>query len=290
MLHVLDPLSNQDVINYTKPAILTRNEHGELWVRLEHKHASFVVKTKNALAVNYEFSLGDELLVTGNDFEQCYVIGVLNEIRHDALKTKQGATAKIDQQNSCEVLKVEDEHGHLLFEYDAENKKSKVYSPTGSLSFNAPNGDIEFLSANDIKCTSIGGIHLNSASAASVNVSSNKQTTSFNLTNQGALLNAKNVSVHSDQANVTVRNTLLSGQYFKSVLNHSKQVIEKIETIAKNIKQKSTNMYKDVEKLDQTRSGRMRTMVKNQMELKSQSAYIESKKSMNIDGEKINLG
>ncbi|BCE02719.1 DUF3540 domain-containing protein [Marinicellulosiphila megalodicopiae] len=301
MLHTFEQFSNHAEQNYTKPAILTRIDETGMWVRLEHQQASFVVNTINALSTDYVLKMGDKVLVSGDNFQTCYIIGVINETgsnkdskkdtqEKQEITTKQGASAKYVSNEVTDTLSVTDENGYLLFEYDAVKKSSKIYSPKGDISFNAENGNIDFLSANNISCTSMGAINLNSASTASINVASDNKQSSINFTNNGVLLGSESISVNAKQAKLNVSNTLFTGQFFKSVLNHSKQVVDKIETIANVIKLKATNSYKDVEKLDQTRSGRMRTLVKTQMELKSQSAYIESKKAMNIDGEKINLG
>jgi hypothetical protein len=160
MLHMIDQLAHGNV-QFTRPARLTRVDDDTLLVRIEHQQASFVIPARNALADNYRPQVGDELLVSGENFRSCYIIGVLNRAQQtspleQAVSTEQGALARRQLKDGHETLSIEDEQGHLLFEYDASTRKSRLYAAQGDLSLMALDGDIELISGKNIHCRSLG--------------------------------------------------------------------------------------------------------------------------------------
>ena len=300
MLHIIDKLANTGNVQYTRPAVLTRiedsGEDNKLLVRIEHEQASFVMEAKNALAENYSPQVGDELLVSGESFRCCYIIGVLHraESQSDAISqsvtTEQGAVARRQQKDGHETLSIEDEQGHLLFEYDVTEKKSKLYAAQGDLSLTALQGDIELVSGKSIHCKSLGGILLESATAAQLRVASDEECSAVSLTDKGMLLSTKTMGIRAKSADLKINHARYQGKTLNTILERSKAVVGKIETAATRIIERATNVYRHVEELQQTRAKRVRTLVEGTYQLNSETSYIKSKKNVNIDGEKIHLG
>lgn len=292
MLHIIDKLKNNDNVQYTRPAILTRVDEQKMLVRIEYQQASFVIEATNALAVDYQPNVGDELLVSGENFRSCFIIGVLNKVQtNNQISTTQGAVAKSQIKNGHETLSIEDEHGYLLFEYDASEKKSKLYASQGDLSLMALQGNIELVSGKDIHCRSLGSISLDSATATQLRVSSkDEKYSSINLTEKGILLSSERVGVSAEKAEFRIKEGFYEGKNFKCVLERSKAFVGKIETVATRILERATNVYRQVDELEQTKAGRVRTLVKDTYQLNSKTCYIKSEKNVNIDGEKIHLG
>ena len=291
MLHMIDKLANPGNLQYTRPAVLTGLDDKKMLVRIEHEQASFVIEAKNALP-GYQPQVGDELLVSGENFRCCYIIGVLQSQlqTEQTLKSAQGAVAKKQIKDGQEILSIEDEQGHLLFEYDVSEKKSKLYAAQGDLSLIATEGDIELVSGKNIRCKSLGGIIMESATAAQLRVASEDDQSAVSLTDKGLLLSSKKIGLKAESAKLEIEHSQLEGKTFKGVLDRSKLFVGKIETVAVRIMERAKNVYRQVEELQQTRANRVRTLVEGTYQLNSDTTYIKSEKNVNIDGEKIHLG
>ena len=292
MLHKIDQLANPGNLQYTRPASLTGLDDNKLLVRIEHEQASFVIEAINTLP-GYRPQIGDELLVSGENFRCCYIIGVLQEANHQAeqvLKSDHGALARRQVKNGHETISVEDDQGHLLFEYDVEEKKSKLYAARGDLSLIAKEGDIELVSGKNIRCKSLGGIIMESASTAQLRVAGEDDHSAVSLTDKGLLLSSKNIGIKAKNGKINIDHGLFEGKTFKTVLDRSKMLVGKIETIATRILERAKNVYRNVEELQQTRANRVRTLVQGTYQLNSETSYIKSEKNVNIDGERIHLG
>lgn len=302
MLHMIDKLANPGNVQYTRPAVLTRLDDSangsKLLVRIEHEQASFVIEAKNAMLESYHPQVGDELLVSGENFRCCYIIGILTSAENiaadkkqfEAVSTTQGAVAKCHNKNGHETLSIEDESGHLLFEYDATENKSKLYAAQGDLSLVALQGDIELVSGKNIHCKSLGGLIMESATAAQLRVASEDESSAISLSDKGMLLSSKNMGFRAKSADLKIEHSQYEGKTLKTVLERSKAIVGKIETAATRIIERATNVYRHVEELQQTRANRVRTLVEDTYQLNSETCYIKSEKHVNIDGEKIHLG
>lgn len=294
MLHMIDQLANPGNIQYTRPAVLTGLDETKLLVRIEHERASFVIEAKNALANGYRPQIGDELLVSGENFRCCYIIGVLHKVEKQCgqtLSTEPGALARRKQNNGHETLSIEDEQGHLLFEYDATEKKSRLYAAQGDLSLTALQGDIELVSGKNIHCRSLGGIMMESATAAQLRVAAEHgQHSAVSLTDKGMLLSSQKLGLRAKNGDLKIEHCQFEGDTFKAVLDRTKLMVGKIETVAIRIMERAKNIYRYVEELQQTRASRVRTLVKGSYQLNSKTSYIKSEKNVNIDGERIHLG
>lgn len=292
MLHMIDKLANMDNVQYTRPAVLTGLDNDKLLVRLEHQQASFVIEARNALA-GYQPQVGDELLVSGENFRCCYIIGVLHpagQKPEQTLSTEQGAVARRQNKNGHETLSIEDRQGHLLFEYDVSENKSRIYAAQGDLSLTAMKGDIELVSGRNIHCKSLGGIMMESATATQLRVATADDQSAVSLTDKGLLLSSNSIGVKAKSGKLNIEHSLLEGKTFKGVLDRSRLLVGKIETVAVRIMERAKNVYRHVEELQQTRANRVRTLVEGTYQMNSETTYIKSEKNVNIDGERIHLG
>jgi hypothetical protein len=70
----------------------------------------------------------------------------------------------------------------------------------------------------------------------------------------------------------------------------SRWVVDRMETLAGTLVEKSRNAYRTVEQLAQLKTGRMRTLVDQTFHFKSRKAFLKSDEDFKIKGEKIHLG
>ncbi len=294
MIHALNKIHGTSQQTYVKPAVVTQANGNEFAVRLELNSASFSIKAQNALITSYTPRLGDKVLVCGESLNVCYITGLLSQQTSDKKKkieSASGAKAILNDENEREILAIEDKHGHVIFEYDTATAKSKVYAPTGDLSFNAPNGNVEINSGQQITLRSIGSVTLESLTAAQISVSSpDNKRSSVNITENGILLSSEKLGLNAQKANFNINKAHYNGSLFKASLRNSKLMIGKIETTASRVIGRFKNVYKQVEELHQTRAKRIRTLVDDEYQLRSQNCNINAEKTVKIDGEKIHLG
>lgn len=88
-----------------------------------------------------------------------------------------------------------------MFEYDVSEKKSKIYAPQGDLSLNALHGNIDLVSGKNIRCSSLGSIILESATAAQVRVCTKEdEQSALSLTDKGMVLSSNRLGVNAQEA------------------------------------------------------------------------------------------
>jgi hypothetical protein len=84
--------------------------------------------------------------------------------------------------------------------------------------------------------------------------------------------------------------THFSGQKLFSKVTEAKLLWGKVEVLADKLVSKFKSRFTAVEELDQTRAGRMRSLVRGSYRIKAERINLKTEKSVNIDGERINLG
>ena len=293
MIHSLHPVDNLAQVSYTKPAEVTSVSSTGYHVRLEHLGASFNVNAELAIPRVVQLEVGDRVLVSGTGFEQCFITGLLGEARSrlcPELQTANGAVAVVRKTDQGEeVLAVKNAKGHLLFEYDSQKDQTKVFTPTGDLSFLAPNGDIKFVTGESVICESNRSFEVHTAGFADVQAGLDNPTR-LSMGQEGLIANTRKLKIGAEQAQLNLHDLNYHGERFSGVLANGKLVVGKMETLAKRIVEKAKNVYRQVEELSQLKAKRTRTLVEKQHLVQSGSTQILAKDNVRIDGEGIHLG
>ena len=307
MIHAINKVPGTSRQAYVRPAVITQSNDNELAVRLElnldfNNKASFNIKAQNALVNSYIPQMGDHVLVSGDNLNSCYITGILNQASsvrrplmdsgsQTELLSSTGAKVKLTTKDESDILSLEDKHGHVIFEHDIETGKSKIFSPSGDLSLNAPHGNIEINSGKEIKCQSLGSITIDSATSTQLRVSAKENIqSSISVTQNGLLLSSHRVGLNAKKGEFNIGETSYKGIKFNGVLKQSKLLIGKIETIASRVIERFKNVYTQVEELQQTKAKRVRTLVDDTYQVNAKNCDINAKKTVKIDGEKIHLG
>ena len=254
------------------------------------------ISARLAISLYHELTPGDEVLVVEDNNDNFFVIGVLNQNTENsdpALKmiAADGAFASIKNSAESQTLCVYSNNNELMFEYDPDTKKSRIFSDTEDMVFDAPKGNIEFNAA--------GTIHLNGhlveiTGKSGIGVSVGEM---FEQLESVLTLKPGKISVASQEVNVSARRASFfleeARNNIKAVVSKigsAKLIVDKLETTASLIIEKAKNSYRTTENLNQVKAGRMIMLIQSTFHLKSKSSIIKAEEDVKVKGEKIHLG
>jgi hypothetical protein len=103
-------------------------------------------------------------------------------------------------------------------------------------------------------------------------------------------LSSPNLNIISKHAVFHIEFSRYIGNSFSAVIKQSKLIAGKFETIANDIVTRAKNVFKTVEELTQLKTGRMRTLVKSTLHIRSKNYYQFSEEDYKVNAEKIHLG
>jgi hypothetical protein len=253
------------------------------------------ITARLAIELHQELALSDEVLVVEDNQENFFVIGVLNQKRTTAssnrVSTAEGTYALKNTHEDGETLGVYSKNNELLFEYNSNTKKAKVFSEAENVVFEAPKGNIEFNAAGKIH---FKGHRVELYGRSGIGLSVGKL---FEKVRAGLTLKPGKIDVSSQEIKISARR---AGLFIEEARNNIKTVfsrigsarltVGKLETTASSIIEKTENAYRTIEKLNQVKSGRMRMLIHNTFHLKSKTTVINAEDDVKVKGEKIHLG
>ena len=98
------------------------------------------------------------------------------------------------------------------------------------------------------------------------------------------------VEITARRGRVAIDDMQYAGKRLVAVLERSKLLVGRLETVARTVVTRARDVYRKVTGLTQTRTGRMRTLVDSTYHLKADKVRLKSKKDFKVDGERILLG
>ncbi|MFC1852063.1 hypothetical protein ACFL27_17860, partial [candidate division CSSED10-310 bacterium] len=162
---------------YFGPArVLESNDQdGSVMVCIGSSDGAIETWAVSALAYSTGLTEGDTVLVSGENLNELYIIGILNrnfneDKEKNQLVLKNGVRATLALHNQTEKLLVNSQSGEIIFEYDALTGKYRINAPAGDLEFCARDGNINFISDQDIRFESKRSIEMNTHRGLSMTV------------------------------------------------------------------------------------------------------------------------
>ena len=289
---------SDEMISHFGPGRITAGNNSDnvagvqLSTSLGNKH----VQARIATPLAYPLSVGDEVLVAGDDIHNMYVIGVLFQGKKDEASAQRldiggDAYITLDRSAGAPVLQVFSKHQELLLEYEPESERTHIHIAKGNLEFSAQNGDIVFNSRQAVR---VNGEVIDLAGCSSVQLSVKDMVgqliSSLSLRHNQMQLNSARLGIAAHKADMWVKDGRYTGNRFAAKLAESRLIVGKLTTIAKSVSEKAVNVYRTVEELVQERAGRMRIMVGSTYHIKAENAYMKSQKDFKVNADKIHLG
>jgi hypothetical protein len=242
-----------------------------------------------------DLSLGDTVLVLGEDHGNIYVVGVLSSKKDPVpahrITLDNGAYAQTSKCDGTQKLQVFSDKQTLLFEYDAEQGKARVDVESGDLEFRVRDGDISFNCSRNISFDG-QSIEVRSRSDIRFGIISalGKMLSSMTVQRRSIGLQSPEIQMASQRGDFQIEETEYSGRSVWGRFSTVRLAADKVETLAQNIIAKAKNIYQTVEELTQLRTGRLRTLVKSTYHMKSKNAYLNAEDDFKIKADSIHLG
>ena len=286
-----------EIVNVMRSAVVVaKGEDNLLHVRLEGDEGLRTVWAM-PLAGGGNAAPGDTVLVAGEHYEACYVLGILKRAKTaprkpEAIVTREGATAHIVPQDEGESIQVRDTQNRLLFSYNPQSGKSVLSVAAGDLVLQAPQGNIDLLSGKNVRfwgpqqVSIMGGQSVTLATPAL----SGRLKSALRLGPQNLDLSGQDLRLTAQQADFLVGSGRYQGRTFSATLQSAHLIADKLETLANRIVQRARELFSYVQDISQLKAGRRRTVVKDSYHLKSRRSYIKAEEEIKIDGSRIDLG
>jgi len=239
-----------------------------------------------------EFVEHDEVLVTGEEADQWYVIGVIGKPqRVPRIDIDQGSYAEVSATpagNSVQVFSAADD---LLFEFQPALNRIKLYTDAPNLEVENRTGDLSLrtagrmrLQAQSIEMDSRYRIEMGLAHAPGT-----KQAR-VSLERNQVSLEGEKACINATRGDFRFAELKYTGKRFIGKLAHASITAFRLETTARTMICKARNAYQKVEQLAQLSAGRVRTLVKATYHVKAENTIMKADKDYKVNADKIHLG
>jgi hypothetical protein len=262
---------------YVRPAVVVETDDGRPWICLED--GDIRVPAVVAVAGAPPLRPGDRVLVSGEDLEVCYVIGILGEAAPErSLTTRSGASVAVTSAGGLERIEVRDPEDRLLFAYQPETGQGTLSMPKGNLALHAPEGDIELVSGGSVRCQGGKGVALSAG------------TSSMTLGRTDVSLSSDQLKLASASAQILFAEASYHGVRFSATVEHARLIVKKLESVVVWLFERARSVFRRVEDLHQLEAGRTRTVVQGTHFVKGKRTVIEAEDDVKLDGRRIHLG
>lgn len=204
--------------------------------------------------------------------------------------TRDGASARVEQDGASEVLAVRDRAGRLLFQYDAASGKGMLIMPEGDLVLAAPRGSIEMVAAHGIRAVSAGEIELTSATAAGLRVTGRETESQVRLEGDRAEIDAAALRVSAKESDLDLGDAKARAGALNASVDRAELTFGTLLRSAGRVIEQAENVYQRVSELCELKAGRLRTLVRGSVWMKGEDLTLLAQKDVRVDGERINLG
>lgn len=282
-------------LDYTGPATVLAIHSVDRKVRVSPVNMDEFSTIWAVLALPYDvnISIGDTVLVTGDHPENLYVTGIIkqkNPAQTEDIFLSSGLSATRKKTHDKESLEIKDEQGTLLISFDGESRECRVYGGVGDLKFISPEGNISFAAGKSIQFESEQQLNFQAGDGVHLAASRGSSQSQIGLNPHSVDIKGQQFSLHSQRGKFVIQDTTFLGEKFRATLKHVKLFMHILDSTANTIREKAKNVYKTVEGLFQTRSGRSRTLVESSSHFKAKRIYEIADEDVKIDGKKIHLG
>ncbi len=239
-----------------------------------------------AAILGYAPRAGDRVLVTIDDAGDGWIVGVIEAARTPLLDAALEGGG---------VRRVRDPEGQLVFEYDPVARRAVLHVPDGDLEVSVPGGKLEMSArdgvrvqtARDVEVTAGRSLELRAEAAGAPG--EEPRSSSLKLQPSGAMLAAKVLSAAADRAELVSRALSLHATRVESRVERARHVVGVLETRAGRIVERARDTYREVERLSQTRAGRLKLVAKKTAQLLADQTLVKARERVKIKGESIHL-
>lgn len=201
---------------------------------------------------------------------------------------RSGAYADVSPAESVRVFSSANE---LLFEYDPQSGKTRLFVPKGDLELVAPRGDIRLLAGGNLRLHGQSVIiNARQRLGLAVRAAAGSIQSLVSLGRRRVRVEGEQLEFEAATAKSKFRSSHSESERCETHVQDLRIAVHRMETNADCIIENATNVYRSVADLLQHTAGRMKTLVDSIYQLRTKKAFLKSEDDFKIKGEKIHLG
>ena len=178
-----------------------------------------------------------------------------------------------------------------MFQYDPNTGTAKITPEAENISFEAPNGNIDFNASQYIRFAG-DRIDLNGRAGIGMSVGEvyERLRAAFSLKPGQLRISGPNLQISTRRTDFFANEVRSHIKHFSGQITNVRLIAEKLETIVGSIIERAKNVYRLTENLSHHRAGRIRMLIDTSFHLKSKNSILKSEEKVKVDAEKIHLG
>lgn len=232
----------------------------------------------------YAPAVGDRVLVTVDDAGDAWIVGVIEA----APPTPLLDAALAEGPPGLETIR--DRDGRLLFEYDPAANRAVLHVPQGDLELVVPAGALRMRARDGVAIESAQDLALRAERAVEVSAAGATAAESRLRLQAGEVSIVGSVlTAAADRAELLAKRAGLHAHTVETQAKRARHVVDVLEVRAGRIVERAKDVYREVERLSQTRAGRLRMVAKTAAELVGENTLLKARDRMKVKGERIHL-
>jgi len=229
----------------------------------------------------YAPRVDDRALVFTDGAGARWIIGVMNAPRPSTLLE--------EALESPPVTRVEDKRGRLLFEYDPETDRAVLHAAAGDLELSVPAGALRIEARDGVTLETPADVRIRAE--REVDIASEKAGRSSRVRLQPGEMSLASavVTAAATRAEVLAEKVGVSATQLESHVERARHVAQVVDVRAGRIVERAVDVYREVERLSQTRAGRLKLVAKKAAQLVGENTLVKARDRMKVKGERIHL-
>ena len=246
----------------------------------------------NAIPGYPEFCVDDEVLVTGEGADRLYIIGVLNIApKPSRVDVDGGVYASVSNNEDKKSLQVFSGSDELLFEFEPDTDRIRLYMDTPNLEVQNRTGDLCFNTAGrmHMKARSIeldGRHHIQMG----VTQSTGTKRSQISLERNRVKLESEEACIHAGRGDFRFAEMCYTGKRFIGNVVHASFVMRRMESTVRTLVSRARNVYQKVDELAQLKAGRVKALVQGSYHMKAENTIMKAEKDYKVNADQIHLG
>lgn len=191
-------------------------------------------------------------------------------------------SVEVVRRDDGERIEVRDARRRLVVEVDPITGRTVVESPDGDLALAAPRGSVDIAARDGVRITSDASVALVAGAG--------DEASSVALAPGRGVIAARALEVGAERAKLAVKDASWVGAKLRAQVDSVVVVAERCERIAGRVFERARSVMSTIDDLQQTKAGRVRTLVRGAWAMHSDHASMTSDQEVKIDGKEIRLG
>ncbi|MCC7535177.1 MAG: DUF3540 domain-containing protein [Deltaproteobacteria bacterium] len=202
--------------------------------------------------------------------------------RPQSLATEDGTEVRVEADGTgAAVFRLLDPAGKLVLEHRPAEGRTVLFAPAGDLELRAPAGALKLGARDGVQIQSPRHVHIDAGT---------EHASSVHLDGSTLTARAEDLDVHAGVASLTATDARLAARTLATAAELVRHVAGVAEVSAIRVVERFRDVYREVEDLQQTRAGRVRTAVQATFHLVAGRAFLKGERDVKVRGAKIHLG